>query len=67
MMWPHETWRTKDGGHTYMGFITEREAKPFCKGVVRPVPQENFTLLPEQTQIELREGFSERGYKLVMK
>ena len=65
-MWPHDTFATKNGGHTYLGFFTEREPSLFQKGIVKPIPSGNFELLTEEDQEAFHKGFAEKGYRLVV-
>jgi len=65
---------TANGGHTYIGFITEQEPqwtrrwffwKKFRKGIVRPTQPGDFALLTKEFQEDFKRGFTEKGYLLV--
>lgn len=65
-MWPTAVFPTKNGGHTYIGFITMREPTALRKGIVEPSQPTNFELLTEEYQEGFRKGFADKGYKLVV-
>jgi hypothetical protein len=66
-MWPHDDFPTENGGHTYMGFITIMEKKWYRKGIVKPVPIDNFQLLSNTMREGFKKGFLEKGYVLLEK
>ncbi len=65
-MWPSDTFATKNGGHTYLGFITVKEKTIFKKGIVEPIPSGNFELLSDEFKEDFKKGFADKGYKLVV-
>ncbi len=64
-MWPTDVFPTKNGGHTYLGFMTVREPTMLRKGLVEPAPPSNFELLTDEFKEGFRKGFADKGYELI--
>ena len=65
--WPAEMWPTKNGGHTYLGFMEIKQPRFWgvIKGTLKPVPIDNWSLLTDEIKTELREAAMTRGLRIV--